>query len=173
MQISVPSLRRGRHVFEFSEPADAYRDSLSVPVLGTIDVRAVVDKIQLQLLVRADVEADMQLTCARCLEPFEGPVAGRFEALFVPLRMDHVADSLAHRIERESERIEYYAAGLVELGDLAVEALELAVPIKPLCRGNCKGLCPSCGRNWNEGPCGCRGGEPFHTPFKGLFGRPT
>jgi uncharacterized protein len=44
----------------------------------------------------------------------------------------------------------------LELGDVIREALILAAPEYPLCREDCRGLCPRCGAELNEGPCGCR-----------------
>ena len=49
----------------------------------------------------------------------------------------------------------------LDLERLARDAVLLELPAAPLCREDCRGLCPSCGADWNEGPCGC---EPAPDP---------
>ena len=44
----------------------------------------------------------------------------------------------------------------INLAELVREQFELQSPMHPLCLDDCKGLCPSCGKNWNKGPCQCR-----------------
>jgi uncharacterized protein len=61
----------------------------------------------------------------------------------------------------ESELLDECAVSIVDgvpvlnLAALLWEEFSLALPVKPLCRPDCKGLCPECGKNLNEGACGC------------------
>ncbi|MBI3177711.1 MAG: DUF177 domain-containing protein, partial [Chloroflexi bacterium] len=46
-------------------------------------------------------------------------------------------------------------SGFLDLAPVLREDLWLAMPQYPLCRPDCRGLCPNCGQNWNDGPCNC------------------
>ena len=46
--------------------------------------------------------------------------------------------------------------GKLDLSQLALEDVFLSLPSKLLCKEDCKGICPQCGKNLNEGPCGCK-----------------
>jgi len=49
----------------------------------------------------------------------------------------------------------FYRDGVIDLGELLHEQFYLTLPMKPLCREDCKGLCPVCGANWNQTTCAC------------------
>ena len=89
-----------------------------------------------RILMSGRLRGGWSLECARCLERFEAPIDSSFEEIF--------PQSLAS----------------IDVSEELRQALVLAAPAKPLCRPDCKGLCPSCGRNLNEGPCGCPQGGP-------------
>jgi len=56
--------------------------------------------------------------------------------------------------------VNFYTEMTVDLTEEIRQCLLLELPMKPLCRTDCKGLCPQCGHNRNEGPCSCRTEEP-------------
>jgi uncharacterized protein len=66
----------------------------------------------------------------------------------------------------------YYEADQLDLGEVVREQVLLALPLKPLCREDCRGLCPTCGRNRNQFPCGCpppeEPGDPRLVPLRKL-----
>jgi uncharacterized protein len=176
MQIGVPSLRRGRHVLELRVPPSDYGPLVAETGLdfcGDIEVRAVIDKIQLELLIRATIRAAIHLECARCLEEFDLPVEATFDALYVPRRAAEAESSLGHKLQTESQAVQYYD-GMIDLGTQIIEAVQIAVPTKALCRPDCRGLCPRCGRSRNDGACTCSeangGFQPFRELLKGVGG---
>ena len=152
-------------------PSD-FAESAARPGLsfsGLVDVDATVHRMNEQLFVEAGASATVRAECARCLEEFELPLSATFAALYVPASAEDMTSSLAHRAESESQRVMYYSGGVVDLTDQIFEALSLAAPMKPLCRPDCKGICANCGKNLNEGNCGCAKGADFNRPFQGLF----
>jgi uncharacterized protein len=172
MQIAVPSLKRGRHRITVSVDAAEYGDvaaSSGLDFRAPITIQATIDKIQEEVLVHIEVSTRLGLECSRCLEPFEVEVHGAGDALFLPFRAENVDDCLGHKIQRESQQVQYYHSGLVDLGEMIIEAVGLAAPMKPLCRPDCRGFCPGCGACLKDGPCGCKPGPLTNQPFKGLF----
>jgi uncharacterized protein len=99
------------------------------------------------------LDADIELTCSRCLEPFTLPVATDFDLRYVP-RTENVGDG-EKEVEEDDLTTAFYSEDQIDLGHLIVEQLQLAVPMKPLCNEACKGLCPQCGTNLNISSCDC------------------
>jgi uncharacterized protein len=85
--------------------------------------------------------------CRRCLTPVRAPVAVEIGALFTS-DADAADDPDAYRLESHDTE--------VDLRPVVREELALAVPRFVLCRDDCRGLCPSCGKDLNAGPCGCQ-----------------
>lgn len=96
-------------------------------------------------------------TCARCAEPY--PVANQsaFHVRFRP-RPEASASGETEEVEitdTEELDVEYYSERQVSLRDLAIEHIQLSVPMKPLCEEGCLGLCSHCGANRNREMCDC------------------
>jgi len=105
-------------------------------------------------LLTADISYRQTLSCQRCLEPVEQPVEDQLTLLLVPGAQAPRSDE--HVLEEEELGVvEVPEDEEVDLRPLLIEQIQLDVPMKPLCRPDCKGICPSCGRNLNDGPCGC------------------
>ena len=97
----------------------------------------------------------IEVQCARCLEPVSGDFSGDFDLLYRPLGIDSGKDE-ASISEAETE-IGYYTGDGLALEDVLKEQILLAVPVKAVCRENCKGFCPQCGKNLNSEQCSCAG----------------
>lgn len=84
--------------------------------------------------------------CRRCLTPVQAPVAIEVGALFTR-EADAGDDPDAYRLQSHDTE--------VDLRPVVREELALAAPQFLVCRDDCRGLCPSCGKDLNAGPCGC------------------
>lgn len=121
--------------------------------------------------LHGELDGEVVLPCVRCLG------AARV-ALHVPLRVVIGPKELSGgRGEEESadtagddeNEVEYYThdGERVDLAPVVRESLVLSVPMTPLCREECKGLCPACGGDRNERDCGCEAAPDEH-PFAAL-----
>lgn len=92
--------------------------------------------------------------CSRCLEPFEQPLM--VESQFLGSKDPELVARGSHTLGTQDLDVVFMPEP--ELDELALvrEQFELQVPMSPLCREDCQGLCPSCGKNWNKGKCTCR-----------------
>lgn len=97
------------------------------------------------LLATLDVSAPFVGECRRCLQPASGTVQAGTRELFSE-DAAAVDEGLAYPLRGD----------VVELLPLVRDALLLELPIAPLCKQDCEGLCPQCGRDRNVEPCGCR-----------------
>jgi uncharacterized protein len=103
--------------------------------------------------VRGHVNGELELTCGRCLEPFTMPVAGSFDLRYVP-RAENVGEG-EREVGEDDLTTAFYDDDQIDLSELISEQFHLALPMKPLCSADCKGLCPHCGTNLNTDPCNC------------------
>jgi uncharacterized protein len=103
--------------------------------------------------LRANYEGRFSVPCARCLEPVEHALKGEFDLIFRPLGVD--GGGSEHSITDAETEIGYYQKDGLLLEDVLREQVLLSLPAKTLCREDCKGLCPHCGRNLNSESCTC------------------
>jgi DUF177 domain-containing protein len=103
--------------------------------------------------LKGKLETELEVACARCLEPVDLPVQRSFDLLYRPLGTDAGRKELS--VTDAEAEIGYYSGEGLLLEDALREQVLLAVPLKSLCRENCKGLCPHCGKNLNEDACSC------------------
>ena len=101
----------------------------------------------------ARLTAVVGLSCSRCTEPIELPLAIDIALTLVPDAVEYASDQA--RIEVGDASIFYAKDGKADLRQLAAEQIYLDIPLKPVCKPDCKGLCPQCGANRNGADCGC------------------
>lgn len=105
-------------------------------------------RIQAQGMIKTSIS----LVCVRCLEPFELKINSRFDIILFPKEMiDQRSTALG---DEEMEYI-FYENDQIDLEKILAEQVNLFIPFKPVCRGECKGICPGCGANLNRGACPC------------------
>src|SRR5271156_7254794 len=115
----------------------------------TRGARRVVQDIRL----RGSYKGEFEAPCARCLEPVDLTLEGQFDLIFRPLGVDGGAPERA--ISTSETEIGYYQDGGLVLEDVLREQVLLSLPVRTLCRQDCKGLCSGCGRNLNLESCTC------------------
>jgi len=106
--------------------------------------------------LRGRFAGNFQVPCARCIEPVEIPLAADIDLIFRPLGAD--ADVPERSITASETEIGYYQEDSLLLEDVLREQVLLSLPVRTLCKPDCKGLCPHCGANRNLQPCSCEKG---------------
>jgi uncharacterized protein len=107
-----------------------------------------------------ELTTKVEMDCARCLEPVVQKVARTFDLLYRPQGTDAGRAELS--VTSAEAEVSYYQGEGLLLEDALREQVLLALPIKAICREDCKGLCPHCGRNMNVEQCSCA--EPVEDP---------
>jgi uncharacterized protein len=98
-----------------------------------------------------NLKATVETVCDRCLKTLTIPVDQSFDLLYVP----PAKTSEEKELGDEDLSIAFYHDQIINVDDLVREQVELALPMARLCKGECRGLCPECGANLNEGDCRC------------------
>ena len=121
------------------------------------------DGLRLQLerdgpdvLAHGEIRATVPQVCGRCLEPFGARVTAGVDVRVAP------RPATADNVELAADDLDvaFYAKDELDLNVLVETETTLALPMKPLCREDCLGLCPVCGGNRNVVACGCRDRAP-------------
>lgn len=99
------------------------------------------------------ISTSARLACSRCLEEYSLPLDLPFD-LFYTTAPDAAAEE-GNRIDNDMITRVHYDGARIDLGALLSEQLYLGLPLKPLCRPDCLGLCARCGTNLNGGDCAC------------------
>ena len=135
-----------------------YKVSETIDVAGDGKGRRVTGGVRLMrthrgILVKGQLQTVVELTCSRCLSLFDYPVTINFEEEFTPTVDVVSGNALPTTGETGSFVID--ERHIIDLSEAIRQYTLLTVPMKPLCRKDCAGLCSKCGRNLNQGPCGC------------------
>jgi len=105
------------------------------------------------ILAKGKLHTEVEITCSRCLGLFSCPMSLDIEEEYFPTT-DVVSGAGLPLPEELGCFIIDEHHGL-DLTEAICQYILLAVPMKPLCREDCAGLCPMCGHDLNQGPCGC------------------
>jgi uncharacterized protein len=121
---------------------------------------------------------EVTVACSRCVEPVRIPIEEELRVTFMPRHELPAEDDGEAAEATEDEGAELaeedldlfpYDGDAIDLEPLFREQLVLAIPFAPVCREDCKGLCPQCGTDRNTGTCGCEPPiDPRLAALKGL-----
>jgi uncharacterized protein len=127
-----------------------------------VDVR--LEKVERRVRVEAHAKATLTAACGRCLSPVALDVPVDFELTLVPSD-GHGDEPHASRVrgkapvggsfDAKDAEEETYTGKVIDLDPMVREQVLLALPAYPVCKDDCKGLCPVCGANLNDRECGC------------------
>ncbi len=126
------------------------RQTVPLDVEGTAELIASIAEIR----VRGRISGRLECDCDRCLEAASFPVAGEFDVVYEPAERSRNGPPEAAIADEESE-VGYYEGDGLELDDVVREQILLWLPMQRLCRPECRGICPVCGRNRNLDACSC------------------
>jgi len=155
LALSLSKIRTAHERFEHTyEPGTLNGDSDAYRVVEPVRLSMDVHKDQERFRLVGRVQSALELVCSRCLEPFVWPVDASFDLQYQPKAA--YAEHEEREIREDDFSAAYYENETIDLGQLISEQFHLAVPMKPLCQDDCKGLCPQCGTNLNRGTCDCR-----------------
>jgi uncharacterized protein len=135
--------------FKIDELIDITSDGKSHKIRGECHLL----RTQRSILVKCVLDTEVELSCNRCLGKFLQPLKIKFEEEFFPT-LDALSGAPLPEPE-ESSAFTIDEHHTLDLTEAVRQYALLAIPIKAICKQDCAGLCPTCGKNLNEGPCNC------------------
>ncbi len=141
---------------------------------GNLEVRILIHRMGQDLYLEGEIAGALELTCGRCLTRYREPVRERFRLVLEPAGSRVPADPEgAGALVRDgvvlSDELEsgWFRGSEIDLGSFFQEVIALAFPVQPVCREDCRGLCPRCGADRNAESCNCSEVRP-DSPFAAL-----
>jgi uncharacterized protein len=128
------------------------------------------------LHVRGRLTGSLETDCARCLERYPLALGQELDLFYLP-RAKGEPQAQEEDVELDDREVVvgYYDADRLDLGEVMREQIVLGLPLKPLCREDCRGRCPSCGQDRNRQACACPPDQepldPRLAPLRKLFGK--
>jgi uncharacterized protein len=163
MLLDLSKIRTARERYEKVYDPSAFHRGAGAPGVNEVDdsFRIVapvalgfdIDKDKQQFRLAGSLKTTLELPCSRCLEPFDWPVDAVFDLRYQP-RAQNTGEG-EREIEEDDLSTAFYENDEIDLGQLMREQFYLSLPMKPLCRDDCKGLCAVCGTNLNRASCLC------------------
>ena len=117
-------------------------------------IRGWAELLETEIHLQGSLRTEVELVCDRCLEPMRHKSEVDFDLYYRP--MATIAESVEVEIAKDELDIGFYEGNGLALEETAKEQILLALPMKNICRPDCAGLCPQCGKNRNLSDCGCQ-----------------
>lgn len=160
MKVRVDELPKSGRVFQFHRQRAWFKEMITIeedaremaldrPVNVDLELIPEEDKVK----VKGRVTTVIQLPCSRCLRGLSLDIDEAFAfVLLRPLPAD-IPEELD--LGPEDLDTEFYDGVVIDLDRIVAEQIFLALPQKPLCRPDCRGICPGCGKDLNREECAC------------------
>lgn len=147
MIIKISNLNNGEHHFTIDESAK--KNGLEEPFFGNFLLNLDLEKSNSQIIVNAELALSVKFECDRCGEDYETRLKTNFQLVFLFGEEPEVTGDV---------NIKYlpYDAEKIDISQELLDYAMLALPMRKLCREDCKGLCYRCGTNLNNGECNCK-----------------
>jgi uncharacterized protein len=120
-----------------------------------VDVNVICYRSGRELFFRGAFRGKIESTCSRCVKDFSLPVEHEFDIVLSPKPAE--AGASTEELRREDLGLSYYSGDEINLEPLVREQVLLALPTRPLCAEECRGLCGGCGADLNIELCRCSG----------------
>lgn len=136
-------------------------DTSNMGLIFPISYKGIIFNLGSEILLDLFVNYKYNTLCDRCIKPMEAEVESHLEAYFL-------VDS---DMEISNEDVEYFelSDGEILIDDIVISQVITSMPIKNLCDEDCKGLCPTCGKDLNEESCGCESASNVDIRFEKLL----
>jgi uncharacterized protein len=130
--------------------AEGLRQDSALVVTGKAEYSHALGEIRLEGHLRVVIQAD----CDRCLEACRFPLDLEFRLSYLPAESNVGPEEAG--LKDDEAMVAFYEGEGLELNEVFREQVLLGMPMQKLCRPECKGLCPTCGENWNQRECRCQ-----------------
>ena len=159
MKIPVDDITESAREIKFSERIDGLNDlyknnqfrDFGFPPLLEVDL--VYYRSGQEIFFKGSFGGTLEGSCSRCLRSYSFPLNKEFDFVLSP--DPSKSGRKIEELSREDLGLSYYSTEEIELAPLIKEQVMLALPTRPLCHENCRGLCGSCGVDLNKETCAC------------------
>lgn len=172
VKIDVDQITESRKSISFSEPVEGLglmyggAEAMDFHFPPSLEVSLVYYRSGQELFFEGFLSGTVEGVCSRCLKTLSFSIEKPFSFVLTP----EPFPSKSRELNRDEMGLSFYSSLEIDLSPFVREQLLLALPMRPLCDDNCRGLCGGCGADLNEGPCLCPApqGDPRMGTFRSL-----
>jgi len=117
-------------------------------------------------IIKGLINTSLRMSCIRCLDDFDFSLGTEFQYNLCPSSKRELLPEM--EINKRDLDLFYYQEDSIDILPLIREQVILNIPSYPLCRESCKGICPHCGLNLNQGSCQCNKRKLTNSKFEVL-----
>jgi uncharacterized protein len=118
-----------------------------------LEVRATAEMAENQIRVYGNLHTRVEMVCARCLDGVVEEISRDFDLYYRP--MNSISEDEELKLHVDDTEVAFYEGDGMFLADVLAEQVILGLPMKVICRSDCRGLCAHCGANLNNEECRC------------------
>jgi uncharacterized protein len=169
MRIELNKLPDESEVTEVYEPEWWRSEEEGEQVLGLdrpLQVRLRIVRTGTKYILDGEMRGGIKVRCDRCLEPYHFDLDSGFHLYLQATPSVQKGETEVELLDEDME-VEFISGDEVDLDAVVREQVFLSLPMKNVCSESCRGLCPTCGANWNRENCDCRK-EPANPAFQKL-----
>ena len=163
LQLRVDDIKEQGLLLNYCEPSESFpaldelQQSGEVRFDGPVVVSGRVQRIAGLVEVEGEVRVEARMACGRCLEDLSLPLDARFCLTFSRELPEIVDEEDGAEVELSAEEMGLipFSGDEIDLREAIQEQVVMALPLRPLCRTECRGLCPQCGADLNRETCSC------------------
>jgi len=154
--VDLKDLAHEKISFEASfEPGVVDFASENVQQVGPLKWTAAAERAGNEIRIAGSLNTNLELPCSRCLEASRIGISKPFDLFFRERDEAMFDEDEEIELNEKETRTAFFTGTQVVITDILREQILLALPMKALCRVDCKGLCSHCGMYLNSGSCNC------------------
>jgi uncharacterized protein len=153
--VDLKDLAQDKLSFEASFEPGIVDFGVDMRQIGSLDWSATAQRVGAEIRINGTLSTSVEFACSRCLEEARVEVRKPFDLFFRERDEEMFDEDEEVELEEEDTRTAFFTGTKLAIADILREQLLLALPMKVLCKVDCKGLCPVCGINLNTGACSC------------------
>lgn len=134
-------------------------------ILSPVSANLTLLKSDKEVFVRGNMASVVRFRCARCLKEFDHKISSSIDIVYSIAPEQDIKEKELSQQEVDTNHLK---GDEININEILLEQLSLDMPMQPICRIDCKGLCPKCGADLNQGKCGCRAAEHVDARFAKL-----
>jgi len=163
MKINVPDIPDTGLCREAEIPLQLHENARDIA-----SVSLTISRFKRTVMIEGTIKISATIECGRCLREFKMPLDLTLNEQYEPA--DTVEDAETEEIPSGQLDAGFYENDEIDIPEIVMEQVLLALPMKPLCSDDCPGLCSTCGKDLHDGPCGCikDDTDPRMAPLKRL-----
>ncbi len=151
MYINISDIPEEGLTIQYEEDPLSLQEGVNVD--EKISVSLKVFRVEETVSVSGEIKVTLGLECSRCLKEFSHLLGSSFRIDYTPLK--EMGKEKEYELKSDDLNKSFYKGEKINMTALVKEQILLSLPMQPLCSSECKGLCPVCGKDLNEGHCTC------------------